>query len=101
MTTHLITYIKRSLANEGGPTNTYTQAPVLALLQPAGHGTKRRSMFVRYKGGEELIVWLLSLLRLPDGTYMPPSLDARIAVRRAFQRGDNVPKDEPYARYLL
>lgn len=105
MTTHILTYVKRSLTQPNEGTSYDGKAILNALVTPGGHGTNRKSLFNRWKHNqdctENLVIWLVSLLKVHD-KYMAPSIDARIAVQQVYCQDDESRAEVPgYASYLL
>jgi hypothetical protein len=98
MTTHVLAYIKRHVATQSPESSERDPAVMEALTAPAGHGFGQDWLWDRRRRGDDIVIWLVSVLR-SGRRYMPPSLDARIDVGEAFDRWHG--QAPPYVRRLL
>jgi hypothetical protein len=98
MTTHVLAYIKRHVAAKAAESPEKDPSVIEALTAPAGHGFGQDWLWGRHRRGERIVIWLVGVLR-SGRRYMPPSLDARIEVVEAFDRGHG--QAPPYVRRLL
>lgn len=96
---HLLVYIRRRLgAGRGAPVQLGNFAE-LSLVQPGGHGFGQRWLFELAQTGQPLVVWLFSVMRHQQWC-LPPALDARIEVNRAFDQA-GAAHAPPYVQWLL
>jgi hypothetical protein len=98
MTTHILTYLKRRVASGSSAFSSVDDSVVEALTIPAGHGFGQDWLWERHQRGEDIVIWLISILRF-GRSYMPPSLDARIQVSKVYSR-ENI-SAPPYIQRLL
>lgn len=99
MACNVLVYVKRRLGDGRVSGLADGDVSALSLERPAGHGFGQRWLFERASDDGGLVVWLFSIIRHKD-LCLPPSLDARIEVKRAYSREESV-TELPYVTRLL
>ena len=96
---HILVYVKRQLGDGRGTPLQLAGYLDKSLLRPAGHGFGQKWLFELARAGQPMVIWLFSVLRYKD-LCLPPALDARIAVTKAFAKDDMV-SAPAYIQWLL
>lgn len=96
---HVLVYIKRRLGDGRGAPLQLDGFSELSLQRPAGHGFGQPWLFKLASAERPLVIWLFSVLRY-NNLCLPPALDARVEVKRAYARA-NLDSAPPYIKWLL
>lgn len=96
---HFLVYVKRQLGDGRGVPMESANYSEASLLRPAGHGFGQQWLYKLACSGQPAVIWLFSVMRYKT-LCLPPSLDARISVTKAFPRG-GATTEVPHIQWLL